>query len=234
MKTLLEQVELKEAESTATIIKAKRIMKLSLKTGENSLGVDLKSMKCEFFNFGWMIYIGKPGSIKEGVGYDFENEDKAGFMAYRNGKLGAFNGFKVTKSVHSYDEFLKMLKAIRLPVVIIDPELTKGAKPAEVKKEEPTDREFWGMGAWGNPYRAGDEEVFVCGPYETRAEAKKAVDYRHKNGQPRSFRDWSSGSVKVFDSLEKVNAALKKMKRKEIKAVDADFGNPGLFRPSEI
>lgn len=211
---LVNEILLTESEK-ATIIKATRMMKFSLRSGENSLGIDLKNIDCEFFGFGWLIYVGKPGSLKDGVGYDFENVDKAGFQAYRNAKLGASEGFKLKQSGKSYDEFLKLLKAHRDPVVIVDPALTKDAKPAAPNtKEEPNEPEngYFVLGYWNNAYsRNSDKEYFWSGPFFDRKSAMAFGKMKQERGQPKNFRDWVKGTNTIIQGLDKFVAAAKKV-----------------------
>lgn len=54
------------SDNEPSLIKAIRLMKFSLKNGENSAGIDLANTKCEYFIIDRMnlVFIGKPGSLK--------------------------------------------------------------------------------------------------------------------------------------------------------------------------
>lgn len=209
--TLLAQ--LLEAEESVETVKAIRMMKFSLRNGENSLGVDLANTKCEYYAIGWFMFIGKPNSLKVGSAYRFENADKPGFRAESNMKLGTF-GAKVVKVLSTLPEAIAHLKTLRAPAVVIDPALLKGAKPAAPKEKdaEPTEIEdgFYVLGYWGNPYRSNDKEYFWAGAFRERKNALAFGKRKQEKGQPKNFRDWVKGEVKIIRGQDKFVAAAKK------------------------
>lgn len=201
-----------EAVDSATIIKASRMLKFSTRNGENSFGVDFKTLKCEYFVTGRIAYIGKPGSLKEGEKYLFENPEKPGFASDRNSKQWN-NGFKVTKILKTYDEFLKWYKETDHAVAVVDPALLKGSTPkAAAPKGEPTDPAdgFFLLGFWGNPY-GKNNEYFWTGPYKDRKNALAVGKHKQDHGQPNNFTNWVKGENKVIQGVEKFKIAAKRV-----------------------
>jgi hypothetical protein len=72
------------------------------------------------------------------------------------------------------------------------------------------DQEFFVLGYWGNPYRAGGEYFWMRG-FDTRKEAVKAGKRKQKVGQPKTFIDWVSGKNQVFSNIEGFLKAAKKV-----------------------
>ena len=104
-----------------------------------------------------------------------------------------------------------------------------------VEDDDSSTKEYFGFSCWGNPYRANDSEYFVTGPFESSAEARKSVQRRLANGQPRNFTNWVSGTVKVVDSVEKLVALLNRTKLtvpKSIQSGDYSVGEAMLWRLS--
>lgn len=103
------------------------------------------------------------------------------------------------------------------------------------EQQEQEDRMFFGFSAWCDPYGRGRPEWFIVGPYETSAEARKAVKSRLERGQPQNYRDWASGNVKVIEGVDKLRKALDKEKLNMPKRIEEDdiyLGDPALWRPS--
>jgi hypothetical protein len=73
------------------------------------------------------------------------------------------------------------------------------------------EKSFFAISAWLNPYRKGDAEHFIVGPFDTSAKARKSAQRRLENGQPQSFTDWCKGTIKIAEH-DKVVAVLTKMK----------------------
>lgn len=95
---------------------------------------------------------------------------------------------------------------------------------------------YFGFSYWGCPYRRQDDEHFIIGPFETSAEARKAVKRKLENGQPNTMRDWVSGPVKIFDTVEKLKKGLDKAKLnvpRDIEANEFYIGETCLWRPTQ-
>lgn len=95
---------------------------------------------------------------------------------------------------------------------------------------------YFGFSSWGCPYRRQPDEHFIIGPFETSAEARKAVKRKLEQGQPRTMVDWVSGSVKIFDSVEKLKKGLDKAKLnvpRSIEENDFCIGDTVLWRPTQ-
>jgi hypothetical protein len=204
---------LSEDESKPQVIKALRMLKFSLRTGENSLGIDLSKIKCEFFVSPNVVYIGKPGALKEKQRYSFENAEKPGFMADRNMKLGS-NGYAITGVLKTLEDAIKFIKSNRDPSIIIDPSFTKGSKPAEAKSSDAPANEddgYFVLGYWSNAYsRSNDKEYFWSGPYYERKNAVEFGKRKQDRGQPKNFRDWVKGTSSIIRGKDKFIAAAKK------------------------
>lgn len=112
------------------------------------------------------------------------------------------------------------------------------AKAAKAKPEDDGEKMYFGIGCWQDPYNRGGDEWFIIGPYETSKEARAGVNRKHENGQPRGIRDWSSGPVKVVDSVAKLKTALTKLKLQIPKAIETGEdiypGEVALWRPNEL
>jgi hypothetical protein len=206
--------ELFENNAPTTKVKAVRMMKFSLRNGENSLGLDLANAKCDFYDTGYIFYIGKKGELKVSEEYEFENADKPGFAADGNNKLTGY-ARKIKDIVPDFATFLKRLKDERNPKIVVNPELLKDAKaPApKAKAEEPTTPEdgYFLLASWADPYRRGNDEWFWSGPFFTKKEAQDLFKRKMKNGQPKTMRDWSEGSSKVIRGVDKFVEAAKKV-----------------------
>ena len=201
------------------IIKAVRMMKISLRNGENPL-VDLSSLKCEYFALGseggqqpWLIYIGKPRSLESGKLYNFENAEKPGFLAFDNMRMKDYK-IVTLKVLKTLPEALALLKTMRTKLVIIDPALLKGAPPVTATTaDEPANEEdgFFALGYWINAYRPDDKEYFWSGPYRDRKNAVAFGNTKQNRGQPKTFIDWGKGKVTIIRGLDKFKAAAKKV-----------------------
>lgn len=121
----------------------------------------------------------------------------------------------------------------------------KGEKtPAETKAnaktakpEDDGEKMYFGISSWDDPYNRGGDEPFILGPFESSKDARAGVKRKLENGQPRGLRDWSSGPVKIVDSVDKLKAALTKLKLRVPKALEDGEIYPGevsLWRPSKL
>jgi hypothetical protein len=202
------------AASDYPVKKAVRIMKFSVRDGSNSAGIDLANTKCSYYIFNHAVYVGKAGEFEVGDSCAFENELKPGFSAIRNSKLTAGNTDKVKKISTDLKDALAVLKADRLPILIINPTLLKGVTAPEAKPvrggPEDVDDGYFLLGYWGNPGRGGNE-YFWSGVYADRDDAVKAGKYRLDRGQPKTMVDWVGGKTQVIRGKDKFLAAAKKV-----------------------
>lgn len=204
--------ELFEDKAAANIVKANRVMKFSLRNGENSFGVELDKIKCEFYDCGYFVYVGKPKELKVGEKYVFENSEKPGFYAYRNMKHNGHD-HKVERVLSDLKEVLAHLKTDRNPTMIINPALLNGAKAPAVKKDEaPEDLDdgYFLLGCWADPYGKLDE-YFWSGVYYTKKAAAAVGKSKMERGQPKTMRDWADGPIRVIRGKDKFLAAAKKV-----------------------
>lgn len=213
----MKMIEILFESENKEIIKASRMMKFSLKNGENSFGVDLAKANYEYYitNNSNFVYIGKPNALKIGTTYRFENAEKPGFAAERNLKLTAA-GDTVKTVMKTFDEAFAFIKGRKIERIIIDPDLLKGAvKPAEKPKaEDATEPEngYFALGCWLNAYsRNSDKEYFWSGPFEDRKSALAYGKRKQDKGQPSTFRDWSKGTTQIIKGVDKFVTAAKKV-----------------------
>lgn len=208
--------DLFESKYDEPTVQARRMMKFSIKNGENSLGVDLAGGKFDYYAINNFVYIGKPNELKLGDAVRFENADKPGFQAIGNSKMGPGTFGKVNKIFNTVQDTIKYIKAVlrNSPIVIINAALTNGVKREEKKEEEelvdPDDGYFL-LGYWGNPYPSrGDDEYYWAGPFRDKKKPLAMGKRKQEHGQPRTMRDWTGGGNRIIKGKDKFALAAKK------------------------